>query len=173
MVICKWFILFLLPFVPLLINFVVTSQIYWEHILSHFEPDFTKIQYDYIVVGAGSAGCVLARRLSDDSNTKVALVEAGGAPSILTSIPALASFLQLSPIDWSYSTVSQDNACLAMKNRSCLWPRGKLLGGSSNLNYMLYVRGDKEDYDEWAKRTQDDKWSFKETLKYFKFAEDQ
>ena len=134
----KWFILTLLPFVPFIIYYMVTIQIYWEHILFKFEPDFTKIQYDYIVVGGGSAGCVLARRLSDDRHTKVALLEAGGTPSLLTSIPALASFLQLSPLDWAYSISPQDDACLAMNNRRCLWPRGKVLGGSSNLNYMLY-----------------------------------
>ena len=91
----KWFIFTLLPFVPLIIYYMVTIHIYWEHVLSNFEPDFSKIEYDYIVVGGGSAGCVLARRLSDDRHAKVALLEAGGTPSILTSIPALASFLQL------------------------------------------------------------------------------
>ena len=152
---------------------MVTIHIYWEHVLSNFEPDFSKIEYDYIVVGGGSAGCVLARRLSDDRHAKVALLEAGGTPSILTSIPALASFLQLSPLDWAYSISPQDNACMAMNNRQCLWPRGKVLGGTSHLNYMLYVRGDKEDYEDWAKITQDERWSFKEVLKYFKIAEAQ
>ena len=141
--------------------------------ISFWEPDFTKIEYDYIVVGGGSAGCVIARRLSDDGFTKVALIEAGGTPSILTSIPALAAFFQLSPYDWAYSTVPQQNACLSMNDRRCIWPRGKTLGGSSGLNYMLYVRGDRQDYDGWAEITQDERWSFHEVLKYFKGAEAQ
>ena len=169
----KTFILFLLPFVPCFVWYIATLEIYVEHVLSYWETDFTKIQYDYIVVGGGSAGCVLARRLSEDSKTKVALVEAGGTPSVLTSIPALSSFLQLSPLDWAHSTVPQADACLAMDEKRCLWPRGKMLGGSSNLNYMLYVRGDKQDYDNWANLTKDNRWSFQNVLQYFKKSEGQ
>ena len=167
----KAFILLLLPLVPTIVWYVSTLEIFWEHILSSWEPDFTKIEYDYIIVGGGSAGCVLARRLSEDLNVKVALIEAGGTPSILTSIPALSSFLQLSPFDWAHKTVPQDVACLAMNESRCFWPRGKLLGGSSNLNYMLYVRGDKQDYDDWADLTKDKRWSFQNVLKYFKKSE--
>ena len=169
----KWLIISILPFLPLFIYSIAYLEIFWEQLFTFQEPDFSQTEYDYIIVGGGSAGCVLARRLSDDGVSKVALIEAGGTPSILTSIPALASFLQLSPFDWSYRTVRQDNACLAMKDGRCLWPRGKMLGGSSNLNYMLYVRGDKKDYDDWANITKDDRWSFEQVLEYFKKAEGQ
>ena len=132
-------ILFALTLIPVGINIFALLGIYWEYFVSFWEPDFTRIIYDYIVVGGGSAGCVLARRLSEDGVTKVALIEAGGTPSLLTSVPALAPYIQLSPYDWSYSTSPQQNACLAMEGRRCIWPRGKILGGSSGLNYMLYV----------------------------------
>ena len=70
-----------------------------------------------VTVGGGSAGSVLANRLSEDANVTVLLIEAGGAPSFVTGIPALAAHIQLSPYDWQHKTVPQDNACLAMHNR--------------------------------------------------------
>lgn len=100
-------------------------------------------KYDFVVVGAGSAGAVVASRLSEVPDWKVLVLEAGGHESEVTDVPSLAAYLQLSQIDWGYKTAPNGQACLAMKNTQCNWPRGKILGGSSVLNYMLYVRGNK------------------------------
>ena len=77
------------------------------------------------------------------------LLEAGGSPPFFTSIPLVGAFLQKTVYDWQYETVPQKNACKAMKNQKSRWPRGKMLGGSSNLNYLFYVRGDPRDFNYW------------------------
>ncbi|KAJ8931335.1 hypothetical protein NQ314_015743 [Rhamnusium bicolor] len=106
-------------------------------------------EYDFIVVGGGSAGAVVASRLSEIPQWKVLLLEAGPDENEISDVPSLAAYLQLSKLDWSYKTEYTGRACLGMKNGQCNWPRGKVLGGSSVLNYMLYVRGNKRDYDLW------------------------
>ncbi len=125
--------------------------------------------YDYIIVGAGSAGCVLANRLSADSNTSVLLLEAGGKdwnPNI--HIPAGFKNLFKTDVDWDYSTVPQKN----MNNRAMYLPRGKVLGGSSSINAMIYIRGNKADYDGWA-ALGNEGWSYNDVLPYFKKSENQ
>ncbi|CAK9807506.1 Glucose dehydrogenase [FAD, quinone] [Anthophora quadrimaculata] len=104
--------------------------------------------YDFIVVGAGTAGATLATRLAE-YGYKVLLLEAGGAAPPFLDIPLLAPLIQNTPYDWQYTTVSQQNACKGLKNKQSKWPMGKLLGGTSRLNYMLYVRGHPLDYNEW------------------------
>lgn len=79
--------------------------------------------------------------------------------------------LQLSPLDWKFKTERSEYFCLGMKNYQCLWPRGKVLGGSSVLNAMLYIRGNRYDYDAWEKQGNPG-WSYKDVLPYFKKAED-
>jgi choline dehydrogenase len=123
--------------------------------------------YDYIIVGAGSAGCVLAYRLTEDPETRVLLLEAGGrdsAPNI--HIPAAFSKLFKTEHDWDYTTTPQDH----LNGRELYVPRGKVLGGSSSINAMIYVRGNPEDYDGWARRGNDG-WSYQEVLPYFKKSE--
>ncbi|CAG7833011.1 unnamed protein product [Allacma fusca] len=128
-------------------------------------------KFDFIIVGAGSAGAVVANRLSE--NYKVLLLEAGGEPNPLHRIPLLAMFLLQKPYaDWGYYTEPQENACLAMNKGKCSWPRGKSLGGSSNLNFMAYIRGHKNDYESWANITGDARWRYENVLKYFKKSED-
>ena len=107
-------------------------------------------EYDYIVIGAGSAGSVIAARLSEDADVSVLLIEAGGESGIKHSIPAACGDVQLVDGDWQLKTTPQATSHLAYTGQKSNWPRGKLLGGSSQLNYMAYVRGDAADYDSWA-----------------------
>lgn len=120
--------------------------------------------YDYIIVGAGSAGCVLAARLSEDSNIRVALVEAGDqddAPEI--SMPVAFPTLFKTKYDWDFSTEPEQG----LGGRRIYLPRGKMLGGSSSMNAMIYVRGNAADFDDWAQREAAPGWSYREMLPYF------
>ncbi|XP_060593367.1 glucose dehydrogenase [FAD, quinone]-like [Ruditapes philippinarum] len=132
--------------------------------------------YDYIVVGAGSAGSVLAARLSEDTNVSVLLIEAGGEETDnLTdyNTPLFAQLLQNSKSDWAYYTTPQTNSGMSSfrGNNRHYWPRGKVLGGSSMYNNMQYVRGSKYDYDEWSNNGCEG-WSYDEVLPYFLKSED-
>src|SRR5260370_12887561 len=99
--------------------------------------------YDYIIVGAGAAGCVLANRLSADPNRKVLVLEAGGGtPPLESDMPAGWLSLLNSEVDWCYYTVPQAGA----RNRKLFWPRGKVLGGSGSLNALIYIRRLPADY---------------------------
>lgn len=129
-------------------------------------------EYDFVIVGGGSAGAVLASRLSEWDNVTVLLVEAGGDDTVLGQFPMVAQYLQLSYMDWQYKTVPQKDSCLGLFDKQCLWPRGKLIGGSSGINYMVYVRGNAKDYDHWSQDYGLPGWSFKDVLPYFKKSED-
>ena len=96
------------------------------------------------MIGAGSAGAVVASRLSEIKNWSILLIEAGGDENEISDVPALSGYLQLSEMDWKYQTEPPNKLspyCLAMKENRCNWPRGKVLGGSSVLNAMVYIRG--------------------------------
>ncbi|KOX67656.1 Glucose dehydrogenase [acceptor] [Melipona quadrifasciata] len=129
--------------------------------------------YDFIVIGGGSAGAVVASRLSEVSNWTVLLVEAGDNENEISDVPVLAGYTQLSDMDWKYQTSPPTVSayCLAMIGDRCNWPRGKVLGGSSVLNAMVYVRGNRRDYDNWA-RLGNVGWSYNEVLPYFLKSED-
>ena len=124
--------------------------------------------YDYVIVGAGSAGCVLANRLSADPDRSVLLVEAGGRDrNPLFRLPMLMGRLFHSGIcNWSYHT----EPVPALEGRSLYWPRGKVLGGSSTINGMVYARGNRHDYDRWAQMGLPG-WSYEEVLPAFRRSE--
>jgi choline dehydrogenase-like flavoprotein len=122
------------------------------------------VQCDYLVIGTGSAGSVVASRLSADPATSVVALEAGPPDkNRFIRIPAAFSRLYRSEIDWDYLTEPQQG----LGGREIYWPRGKVLGGSSSINAMMWVRGFDADYDEWAMRA-DPQWSFAEMLGYFR-----
>ena len=126
------------------------------------------MNFDYIVVGGGSGGCVLAARLSEDPSVSVALIEAGPADrNILIHVPAgLALLAQTHAANWNFSTVPQKG----LNGRIGWQPRGKVLGGSSSINAMCYIRGHRADYDHWA-AVGNPGWSYDDVLPYFRRAE--
>ena len=124
--------------------------------------------YDYIIIGAGSAGCTIANRLAEDYALRILILEAGPPDtSFMLKMPAgFASLGDKTPYNWRYETTPQKHC----NDRRMYWPRGKTLGGSSSINAMLYVRGHASDYDHW-RQLGNEGWSYDEVLPYFKKAE--
>lgn len=159
------------PLIPALIPLTTLLLMHNnEHSMRLSRNDWNR-EYDYIIVGAGSSGSVLANRLTEDQDKKVLLLEAGGTENLLSDIPLAAATIQQTPIDWAYQTEPQEVACLGIQGRRSRWPRGKVLGGSSVLNYMLYVRGNRRDYDRWAAEGATG-WSWSDVFPYFLKSED-
>ncbi|GFT52987.1 glucose dehydrogenase [Nephila pilipes] len=130
-----------------------------------------KNSYDYVIVGGGSAGSVVAARLAEKECVTVLLLEAGKPPPKSTDIPAAArSFLQ-TDIDWNYLTAPQQYTGNGLINRSVAWPSGKTIGGSGIINAMLNVRGSRHIYDDWDEHGAEG-WSYNHVLPYFKKLED-
>ncbi|MEH1931778.1 GMC family oxidoreductase [Nostoc sp.] len=126
-------------------------------------------QYDYIVIGAGSAGCVIANRLTEDPDTTVLLLEAGNPdtkPEI--QIPLECTNLPGTEVDWGYFSEPEPY----LNNRKIFCPRGKVLGGSSSINFLMYIRGNPHDYDHWQELGNPG-WSYQDVLPYFKKSENQ
>lgn len=119
-------------------------------------------EYDYIIVGSGSAGSVLANRLSEHRHLQVLLLEAGGNENPISDIPIAYQLLQKSRLDWAYQTTRQRHACFGLRHKSSFWPRGRVLGGTSVLNVMLYTRGNPNDYDQWPAG-----WRWPDVFPYF------
>ena len=134
------------------------------------KPDPQAATFDYIIVGAGSAGCVLANRLTASGRHRVLLLEAGGHDRYMwIHIPlGFAKLFDNPKVNWLYSSEPEP----ALNNRRIIQPRGKVLGGSSSINGLLYIRGQKEDYDHW-RQLGNTGWGFDDVLPYFRRSEDQ
>ena len=130
-------------------------------------------EYDYIIVGSGSSGAIVAARLAEDPDASVLLLEAGGTDrTTLVRKPGMISLVhqveQLKKkVDWGFYTVPQKN----LNGRTISCPRGKVVGGSSSINGMIYLRGNQQNYDDWASRGCEG-WSFADVLPFFKKLED-
>ncbi|CAG9817579.1 unnamed protein product [Phaedon cochleariae] len=160
-------ILFLYIFVVYLVFFLLYILHYVNISYNRFsEFDTSNTIFDYIVVGCGSAGAIVAKRLAEDRNITVLVLEAGQHGNSFLDIPFLGLLLQNSPFDWHYTTVSQAKSCLALNNNKSIWPTGKIVGGTGMLNNMIYVRGHEQDFHEWYKDKEG--YNYKEdVLPYF------
>ena len=127
-------------------------------------------EFDYVIVGAGTAGCVLANRLTEDPDVSVLLLEAGGKDDYhWIHVPVGYLYCIGNPrTDWLYKTREEPG----LNGRALSYPRGRVLGGSSSINGMIYMRGQREDYDEWARVTGDSSWSWDAVLPVFRRSED-
>ncbi|XP_078490951.1 glucose dehydrogenase [FAD, quinone]-like [Ciona intestinalis] len=141
----------------------------WYYSITIDQPDE---EYDFIIVGSGTTGNVIVNRLTESPNTKVLLLEAGDndAPNIYISVPMLAPYVQGTDADWMYRTEPQKHGCKLLENNVSFWPRGKVLGGTSSINTLWYVRGSIHDFDSWEKSGATG-WSYKDVLPYFKKSE--
>ncbi|QWD70750.1 GMC family oxidoreductase [Polynucleobacter sp. UB-Siik-W21] len=126
--------------------------------------------YDYIIIGAGSAGCMLAKRLTENPQKRVLLIEAGKSDNyIWIHIPVGYLYCIDNPkTDWRFKTVAEKG----LNGRSLLYPRGRVLGGCSSINGMIYMRGQASDYESWVQATGDEAWSWENVLKRYKVFED-
>ena len=164
----KW--LFVTAFALLLAAYLVIKIGIWDP-SKYPLSTLSRTEYDYIIVGGGTAGCVLASRLSESQNVTVLLLEAGGADTRTEiHIPLAQAALFQTEVDWQYVTTPQTNACHAMQGKRSAWPAGKVLGGTGSINGMIYARGSKADYDSWEEMGAEG-WGYKDVLQYFKKSE--
>ncbi|GFR69307.1 glucose dehydrogenase [FAD, quinone]-like isoform X7 [Elysia marginata] len=159
-----WSYVFLISAVGIFTGFIVQRK------LNELPDLVTNLdeEYDYVIVGGGTAGCVLANRLSEQQDVTVLLLEAGQDDRDHPTVPIPFKTLESAhtSIDWDYRTVPQKQALKAFKEQKAWWHRGKILGGSSNINDMIYTRGLKQDYDSWAKNGAEG-WAYSDVLPYF------
>ncbi|XP_055609443.1 glucose dehydrogenase [FAD, quinone]-like [Uranotaenia lowii] len=148
------------------------SYLYLYRNVSAGVPDTTKFlkEYDFIVIGAGSGGSVMANRLSENPDWNVLLLEAGKEENLVVNVPLTAGLTTATGYSWGYRSEPMKNACKGLEDGRCYWPKGRGLGGTSLINFLLYGRGHQRDYDEWE-QAGNYGWSYKDVLKYFEKGE--
>ncbi|XP_004921999.1 glucose dehydrogenase [FAD, quinone] isoform X1 [Bombyx mori] len=144
-----------------------TYIIYYSDIFASIYLKTVETEYDYIIVGSGTAGSIIAHRIATETNYTYIVLEAGSKGHGLLDIPVLSPFLHKSVYDWNYETSPQENACWGMVDHKCRLPQGKIVGGSSKLNNMVHVRGNISHYADWFHR----KYSNDYIKKQFEFVE--
>ncbi|KAG7204865.1 hypothetical protein KM043_005265 [Ampulex compressa] len=138
-----------------------------------YPPDRTEeilnseTDFDFVIVGGGTAGSVLTRRLTEIEDWKVLLIEAGDDPSPITDVPSLYLFSWGSDVDYAYETEPDDGFCQSFGNKRCRWSKGFALGGSSVINAMIHVQGNERDYEEWAELGNEG-WGHEQVLPYLR-----
>ncbi|XP_043257477.1 glucose dehydrogenase [FAD, quinone]-like isoform X2 [Colletes gigas] len=167
-----WAIVGYVIFLKSLIDIYRPDIVDIEHRVKPIPPGLIQSNYDFVILGSGSAGSVIANRLSENGRWSVLVLEAGPDEPEISDVPAMISVVQGNiKYDWQFRTEPSKDYCQAFQNHECVWPRGKVLGGSSVLNGMQYVRGNKEDYNHWASLGNPG-WDYKSVLPYFKKSED-
>ncbi|XP_075987694.1 ecdysone oxidase-like [Anticarsia gemmatalis] len=153
-----------------LILFLQMTSYLWPHDTSISEVE-KQVYYDYIIVGCGTAGSILANRLTQSGEHQVLVIEAGGDPPMESIYPSMFSYLTNSKYDWNFTTINDLYTAKGHRNHVLHLTSGKMLGGDSSLGHQLYVRGDPHDYDLWAEITKDQSWNYQNLLPYFKRSE--
>ncbi|XP_072399343.1 glucose dehydrogenase [FAD, quinone]-like [Diabrotica undecimpunctata] len=131
----------------------------------------TKPEYDFIIIGSGPSGAVVANRLTENSNVNVLMLEQGFEPGLIADVPIIAGALEFSSYNYGYKSEPQEHFCRACTDKRMEWPHGKVLGGSSVMNYLIFVRGNAHDYDKWEEMGNPG-WSYKNMLPLLKKMED-
>jgi choline dehydrogenase-like flavoprotein len=158
-----------LPLIPSLISVLINL---WVNTAdkNSLKNQMWKKEYDFIIIGGGSAGSLIANRLAQEQGYRVLLLEAGGNENFLSEIPTLSISLQQTSLNWGYVTEPQANACLDLQNRQSRWPRGRVIDGSSAMDYMLYFNGNPNDFNEWE-RNGAKGWSWSDVRQHFPIVE--
>nr|AEB91339.1 salicyl alcohol oxidase paralog 1 [Chrysomela lapponica] len=154
-------------------NFFDAASIFPEIHPLYPQPQYNEKNstHDFIIVGSGPTGSVIVNRLTENPEWDVLLLESGEEPSTITDVPFLSGQLEFSKYNWAYKAEPQDGFCRGCYEGRMEWPHGNALGGSSIINYMIFVRGNKLDYDRWAAKGNPG-WSYDDVLPYFLKSED-